>query len=214
MPVGALRRPRRPHSRAPRPARHERRAGDVVPRQGADEAGARRGRHPDAAARVGEHRRRHLGGGRGDRLPAHRQADRGRRLGRHLPRRHRGGPRDRHHDDRARPARQRRGVRRGGGVHLRHRVRQRRDPLRERQLVHPPPAPAAKPRVDQPGHPRPLRQGAPAPRGRDRDGPRRHRGARLHPRLHAHGVVPQGRRRGRLRRDRRPAARGPGRSTS
>ena len=43
--------------------------------------------HPHAVARERDDRGRGLGGGRADRLPAHRQADRRRRLGGHLPRR-------------------------------------------------------------------------------------------------------------------------------
>ena len=51
---------------------------------------------------------------------------------------------------------------------------------------------------------------APDLQGGRRDGPPGARRARLPHRLHAHGVVPHGGRRGGIRRDRRPAARGPG----
>ncbi len=57
----------------------------ALPGQGADEVGPRRGRPPYAEARERDHGRRHLGGGRADRLPPDGQADRRCRLGRHLP---------------------------------------------------------------------------------------------------------------------------------
>ena len=63
----------------------------------------------------------------------------------------------------------------------------------------PAPAPTAQPRVDQPGDTRPLGPVRSTPGRRHRDGPSRHRGTGLHPRLHSHGVVSQVRRRGRLR---------------
>ena len=120
---------------------HDGRADGAVPRQGADEAGARRRRHPHAAARQRDDRGRGVGGGGADRLPAHRQADRRRRLGRHLPGRLRRGAGRGPAAAAARARGQRRGVRRRRGVHLRHRLRRRRDPVREHRVV--PAAPAA-----------------------------------------------------------------------
>ena len=74
----------------------------------------------------------------------------GRGLGRHLPGRLGRGARRRAAPDPPRPGGQRRGVRRGGGVHLRHGVRERPDPVRERLLVPPAAAAGADARVDQP----------------------------------------------------------------
>ena len=110
-----------------------------------DAAGIRTPRHASTLDR-----RRSLGGGRADRLPADHQADRRRGLGRHLPGRLAGRAGRRAADDRPRRGGQRRGVHRGRGVHLRHRLRGRERPVREHQLV-PAAAPAgAQPRVDQP----------------------------------------------------------------
>ena len=106
----------------------------------------------------------------------------------------------------ARAAGQRRGVRRRRGVHLRHHLRRRPGAVREHLPVPPAPAADQAARVDQPGHAGPARPGRARPAGRPRARRRRAAGARVPRRVHPHGVVPQGRRRGGVRRDRRPAA--------
>jgi hypothetical protein len=84
--------------------------------------------------------------------------------------------------------------------------------LLQRRLVSPAPAGRAQQRVDQPAGHRPAPRRPGRPRGRRPARPRRHPRARLPVGLHPHGVVSQGRRRGRVRRDRRsPARRPPGR---
>ena len=191
VPVGAVHAPGRADPRGVRPARPDRRADRAVPRQGADEAGARRRRHPDAVARQRAHRRRGLGGRRAGRLPAHRQADRRRRLGRHLP----GRLRRRSSTDvlphaAARAGGQRRGVRRRRGVHLRHHLRRRPDPVRARALVPAAAAADAHARVGQPGVDLAARPVRAAPGRRAADGRGGARRARLPLRLHPHGVVP------------------------
>ena len=170
VPVGAVHDPGGADPRGVRAARHDRRADGAVPRQGADEAGARRGRHPHAAARERDHRGRGVGGRRADRLPDHRQADRGRRLGRHLPGRLRRRAGRRAAAAAARAGGERRGVRRRRGAHVRHGLRGRGDPLRERDVVPAAAAADADARVGQPGVDRAARpRRCPTPAGR-RDG--------------------------------------------
>ena len=209
VPLGAVHDPGGPPPGDVRPARPHRRADPAVPGQGDDEARARRRGHPHAVARQRAHRRRGLGGRGEGRLPAHRQADRRRRLGRHLPGRLRRGTRRSAPPAAARARGQRRGVRRRGGVHLRHHLRRRADPVRARALVPAAAAADAHARVGQPGVDLAARPVRPPPGRRAADGRGGARRARLPLRLHAHGVVPQVRRRGRVRRDRGPPARRP-----
>ena len=76
--------------------------------------------------------------------------------------------------------------------------------LRQRLLVPPAAAGRAPERVDQPADDRAARTSTrPTSRAAARMGREVLAGARLPDRLHPHGVVPQGRRRGRVRRDRR-----------
>ena len=110
-----------------------------------DAAGIRTPRHASTGTNAG-----HLRRGRADRLPVDHQADRRCRFGRHLPGRLPGRARERAADDRPRGDRQRGGVHRGRGVHLRHDLRGREHPLRQRVLVSAPAAAGPVPRVDQP----------------------------------------------------------------
>ena len=86
VPLGAVHASRGTDPRDVRAARDDRRADGAVPRQGGDEAPSGRRRHPHPVARPCDERRADLGGRRADRLPPHREADRGGRLRRHLPR--------------------------------------------------------------------------------------------------------------------------------
>ncbi len=107
---------------------------------------------------------------------------------------------------------ERRRVRRRRGVHLRHGHDRRPHRVLQHRVVPPAPADRAQQRMDQPAGDRAARRGAAGARRRREDGSRGDPRARLSRRLHAHGVVSQGERRSRVRRDRRASARrAPGR---
>ena len=157
-----------------------------------DAAGIRTPRHASATTR-----RRGVGGRRADRLPADRQADRRRRLGRHLPGRLRRRAGRRAADAPARPRGERRGVHRRRGVHLRHHLREREvlfenicwyrpRPLQTQQHEWISPITISLRDLDRARICRAAGRWARAVLG-----------AGLPDRLHPHGVVPQGRRRGR-----------------
>ena len=206
VPVGAVHDPGGADPRGVRAARHDRRADGAVPGQGADEADARRRRHPHPVARQRDDRRRGLGGRRADRLPAHRQADRG------------AGSADTYRVDSAAELAEVLPMLRhvpevsveefvdaeeftydtvcaNGKILFEHVLWYRPRPLQMRMHEWVSPVAISFRDLTVPHLP-----------GRPGDGPAGAGGARLPDRLHAPGVVPQGGRRGRLRRDRRPAA--------
>ncbi len=215
VPVGARHAACGAHPRGARAARDDGRRDRAVPRQGVDEAGARRRRHPHPAPRPRGHHERRPRGRRADRLPADRQADRRRRLGRHPPRS-------------TSPSELEAVLPRLGHVaevSVEEFIEgeeftfdticdRRRDRLLQHLLVSAAAAGRAHRRVDQPADRGAAQRRRRPPRRRPRDGPEGARGARLPHRLHAHGVVLEGRRRGGVRRDRRPAARARAPSTS
>ena len=168
-----------------------------------DAAGIRTPRHVQHV-----HRRRRLGGGRADRLPPDRQADRGCRVRRHLPGRlGRGAGRGPRHGPARRRGSASRSSSRRRSSPTTPSARDGRDAVREHLLVPPAPAAGPQPRVGQPddrGPARPRRRPAASRPGDGRRGVLKALGFQR--RLHPHGVVPQGRRRGGVRRDRRPAA--------
>ena len=192
-------------------ARHDRRARRVpVPRQGAMKQVLDARRHPHAAPRPRHDRGRGARGGRAHRLPA-RSSSRSPAPARPTPT----ASTTRGELEQALPQRsgtcrgERRGVHRRRGVHLRHRLRRRQDPVREHLPG------TGRGRSSRAQHEWISPQTV-ALRDLDRPGPRGRRarwaatvleGARLRDRLHPHGVVPQARRRGGLRRDRRAGRR-------
>ena len=131
----------------------------AFPRQGGDEAGARRDRDPHPSPLQRPHGPRDLGCARPGRLPGDHQTDCRGRFGGHLPGERAQPGREDH--PRAWPYRrgQRRGVHRRRRVHLRHDLLGRQGPLLQHLLV-PPPAPDRKAeRVDQPADGGPAESG-------------------------------------------------------
>ena len=207
VPVGAVHDARRAAARGAWPAWADRAADGAVPRQGADEAAARRRRPAHAGSRGHRDSRGRVGGRGAPRLPAHRQADRRRR------------PADTYRADSAAdldailPM-----VRHvpqvsveefvdgeeftydticaGGEVLFENICWYRPRPLLTKMHEWISPVIVALRDLDAPDLQAGRALGAAVAAG-----------ARLPRRVHPHGVVPQARRRGGVRRDRRPAAR-------